>query len=119
MRVQNDYNLTSYPTVFDPSYQLYWFTLTVKLGDGPSPAIAAYTARTGQWRYLAPIYQALIDSGHSKTAHEYYNNNKFNYPPQTRDRLLRIIGATSVTKHETDKKQKRHDSNKQNVKFDL
>jgi len=81
-RVQSDYDLTHFPTVLDPSYLLYWFTLTVKLGGAAqAPHIALYVARTGQWRYLAPIYQALVEAGELKTAINFYNTNKFNYPP--------------------------------------
>lgn len=81
-RVQSDYDLTRFPSILDPSYQLYWFTLTIKLGGAAQAShIAEYVARTGQWRYLAPIYQALIDAGESEIALNFYNANKFNYPP--------------------------------------
>ena len=59
-KIDDDYNVTQ---TSDPEVKERWFPLGIKLNyTAVTPVAKTFVQNIGRWKYVKPIYQALLDS---------------------------------------------------------
>jgi len=88
-KIDEDYKVTN---TSDPEVKYKWFPLGIKLGypDVTAPA-KKFAQGMGRWKYVKPIYQALLDSDQEELALQWYNEVADFYHPYVVDQLTKLL----------------------------
>ena len=97
-RIDADLNCTA---DIDPEVKQRWYPVGLTLNYTPvyEPA-HTWISSMGRSKYLAPVYQALQDSGQHDLAVQWNDENKDFYHPVAESSVLKIIGGSEAKEAE-------------------
>lgn len=91
-KIDADYNVSN---TSDPEVKQRWFPLGIKLGYNITDKAKEFVQGMGRWKYVKPIYQALLDSDQKELAIQWYNEVADFYHPYVVDQLTTLLGIKS------------------------
>lgn len=89
-KIDTDLNITM---AEDPEVRQRWFPLGIKKNyTAVMEPAKTFVQSMGRWKYVKPIYKALLDSGNKDMAIEWFQEKQDFYHPYVVEQLKRLIG---------------------------